>query len=184
MYNLHRVNKRNHYLSNWTIGCFYFERKRTVFGGVDYGWQRWLTGRGGKSLLIFFFPDTTVEHKNKLETRRALGSTLVRVFSAKAKKHKPCYLRDFLSLFFLKYICCWNKGGGLWNEEEKEKKNLWKGSFASVSAHFPHSAHCETLTCWITSAVSLHTCLAAFPLLFSTLRGSLWSCVVAKKKLL
>lgn len=128
MYNLHRVNnKRNHYLSNWTIGCFYFERKRTVFGGVDYGWQRWLTGRGGKSLLIFFFPDTTVEHKNKLETRRALGSTLVRVFSAKAKKHKPCYLRDFLSLFFfLNTSVVGTKGEDFETKKKKKKRTFGK----------------------------------------------------------
>lgn len=155
MYNLHRVNnKRNHYLSNWTIGCFYFERKRTVFVGVDYGWQRWLTGRGGKSLLIFFFPDTTVEHKNKLETRRALGSTLVRVFSAKAKKHKPCYLRDFLSLFFKNTSVVGTKGEDF--EKKKKKEPLERKFCVSECALY---AQCAL---WNFDMLNNLGCIAAY----------------------
>lgn len=156
MYNLHRVNKRNHYLSNWTIGCFYFERKRTVFGGVDYGWQRWLTGRGGKSLLIFFFPDTTVEHKNKLETRRALGSTLVRVFSAKAKKHKPCYLRDFLSLFFLIHLLLEQRGRTLKRRGKRKKEPLERKFCVSECALY---AQCAL---WNFDMLNNLGCIAAY----------------------
>lgn len=80
----------------------------------------------GNPCLYFFFPDTTVEHKNKLETRRALGSTLVRVFSAKAKKHKPCYLRDFLSLFFLNTSVVGTKGEDFETKRKKKKRTFGK----------------------------------------------------------
>ena len=161
------------------VCCFYFEGK-SILSGWTLGSLTELPHRGeeGNPCFYFSFQTARVEHKNKLEPGGPSVNSCANVLVWCEGTGGLRLERSELSYFS---IVGKKKGRAL---PRKEKKTtIWKLSYASVSAHFTHRAHQETLRCWISSPLLLHACQASFPLFVSVPQNSLWPCVVAKKKL-
>lgn len=116
-------------------------------GGLWVIWRSCLAEGGGQSLLLFFFRDDHRWAQKQTWTRRAVGWHL-RLWARLKPRNCGRLTEEILSFMFLH---CWKKGRAL----PRKKTTIWKLTYASVSAHFTHRAHHETLRCWIFSSLLL-----------------------------
>lgn len=163
------------------VCCFYFEGE-PILSGWTLGSLTELPHRGeeGNPCFYFSFQTARVELKNKLEpggpSVNSCANVLVWCEGTEGLRLERPDLPYFSIVEKKKKK---QKREGLC--QERKNTTIWKLSYASVSAHFTHRAHHETLRCWISSPVLLLACQASFPLFVSVPQNSLWPCVVAKK---